>query len=76
MIGHVYQHNSSFYKDGKVSLLYLNGKLYARSETFKTRPLISINTNTLEEEKFEVEVNKDAHNLSWLEDPTTGRHLT
>jgi hypothetical protein len=56
-------------------LLYLNGKLYCRAEGLKPKPFVSINPNTLEEEKEEFELEKEDQNLEWKESEETGRSL-
>lgn len=76
MIGQVYQHKSDYRNGEQVSLLYLNDKLYCRSESIKPKPFVVINPKTLEEEKDEFELEKDDQNLEWKEDDETGRSLT
>lgn len=57
-------------------MLYLNGKLYLRSESIKPKPFVCVNPNTLEEEKDEFELEKDEDkNLEWKENAETGRTL-
>lgn len=59
MIGQVYQHKNEYKSGEQVSLLYLNGKLYLRADSIKPKPFVSINPNTLEEEKDEFELEKE-----------------
>jgi hypothetical protein len=54
----------------------LNGKLYCRADSLKPRPFVAVNTNTLEEEKEEFELEKVDQNLEWKENEETGRSLT
>ena len=58
-----------------MSLLYLNGKLYLRADSIKPKPFVSVNPNTLEEEKDEFELEKEDTNLEWKENAETGRTL-
>lgn len=56
--------------------MYLNGKLYLRADSIKPKPFVSVNPNTLEEEKDEFELQKDDdQNLEWKENAETGRTL-
>lgn len=56
--------------------MYLNNQLYVRSESNKPKPFVRINTESLEEEKEEVELEKEDQNLEWKENEETGRSLT
>ena len=57
-------------------MLFLNGKLYLRADSVKPKPFVSINTQTLEEDKEEFELEKEDKNLEWKENEETGRSLT
>lgn len=57
-------------------MVYLNGKLYCRAESLKPKPFVVINTQTLEEEKDEFELDKVDQNLEWKLSEETGRSLT
>lgn len=76
MIGQVYQHNASYKSEEKVSLLFLNDKLYCRAESLKPKPFVVVNPQTLEEEKDEFELDKEDQNLEYKENEETGRSLT
>ena len=76
MIGQVYHHKSDYRSAEHVSLLYLNDKLYCRSESLKPKPFVTLNPSTLEEEKDEPELEKEDQNLEWKENEETGRSLT
>jgi hypothetical protein len=76
MIGQVYQHKSDFKSGEQVALLYLNGKLYCRSDSIKPKPFVRLNPLTLEEEeKDEIELEKEDKNLEWKSNEETGRSL-
>ncbi|CDW73494.1 UNKNOWN [Stylonychia lemnae] len=76
MIAQVYLHKNEYKSGEQVSLLHLNGKLYCRADSIKPKPFVVINTNTLEEEKDEFELEKEDQNLEWKENEETGRSLT
>lgn len=59
MVGQVYQHKADYRSGEQVSLLYLNNKLYCRSESLKPRPFVVLDPTTLEEEKEEFELEKE-----------------
>lgn len=65
MLGQVYLHKPEYRSGEKVTLLYLNDKLYCRSESLKPKPFVTINILTLEEEKDEFEIEKEDQNLEW-----------
>ena len=76
MIGQVFQHRSEYLSGEQVTLLHLNGKLYLRAESLKPKPFVLVNPTTLQEEKEEVELEKEDHNLEWRVNEETGRSLT
>lgn len=57
-------------------MVFVKGKLYCRSESDKPKPFIAINTQTLEEEKDEFELEKEDKNLEWKTNEESGRSLT
>ena len=57
--------------------MYLNDKLYLRSESLKPKPFVQINPVSLEEEeKVEFDLEKEDKNLEWKTNEETGRSLT
>jgi hypothetical protein len=59
MVGQVFQHKKDYLSDQQVSIMYLNGKLYLRAEANKPKPFVRINPETLEEDKEEIELEKE-----------------
>jgi hypothetical protein len=56
MPGSLIMANTS-YNHPKMSLMYMNGMLYLRSESIKPAPFVMINPSTFEEVKFPEELN-------------------
>jgi DNA polymerase III delta subunit len=56
--------------------MYLNNQLYIRSESNKPKPFVRIDIESLEENKEEIELEKEDQNLEWKENEETGRSLT
>lgn len=76
MMGQVYQHKPEFKNGESVDLMCLNGKLYCRSKSEENHPFVVLNTQTLEEQKIEFQLEKEDRNLEWKTDEETGRSLT
>ena len=76
MMGQIFVNNAKYRNEEKVQLMYLNGKLYCRSEQMKPKPFVIVNVATLEEEKEEIEMEKVDKNLEWKENEDSGRSLT
>jgi hypothetical protein len=77
MIGQVYQHKPDYHSGDDVSMLLLNDKLYLRTSSIAPKPFIRLDKDTLEEDqKDEIELDKEEKNLEWKENEETGRSLT
>jgi hypothetical protein len=77
MIGQVQSHKKDYRSGEQVYLMHLNGKLYVRAESLKPKPFARLDSATLEEdEKEELELDKEDRNLEWKANEETGRSLT